>query len=68
MIFPLRVFGSVSVNRMSSGLASEPIAFATHFFSSSFQSDRWLDTVFQTHERGNRLPLDFIRAIHFVGI
>src|SRR5574337_1283789 len=38
MIFPLRVLGSVSVKRMSSGLAKAPISLATHFFSSSLSS------------------------------
>jgi hypothetical protein len=38
MILPLRVLGSASVKRMSSGLASDPISFATHARSSSFSS------------------------------
>ena len=38
MILPDRVFGSWSVNRISSGRASAPISFATHARSSSFVS------------------------------
>jgi methyl-accepting chemotaxis protein len=38
MIFPLRVLGSMSVKRMSSGLAMAPISFATHIRKSSFSS------------------------------
>ena len=42
MILPERVFGNWSVNRMSSGLAIEPISFATQARSSSFSSgDGW---------------------------
>jgi hypothetical protein len=36
MILPDRVLGSASVKRISSGRASEPISFETHFRSSSF--------------------------------
>ena len=45
MIFPLRVLGSVSVKRISSGLAMAPISFATHFRSSSFSSWRGLPSL-----------------------
>src|ERR1700680_3209882 len=38
MILPLRVLGSMSVKRMSSGLAIAPISLATHFLSSSLSS------------------------------
>src|SRR5215472_12135777 len=38
IIFPLRVFGSASLKRISSGLASAPISLATHCRSSSFSA------------------------------
>ena len=42
MILPLRVFGSESVKRMSSGFAKAPISFATCSRSSAFSwSDAW---------------------------
>ncbi len=61
MIFPLRVFGSMSVKRMSSGFASAPISFATQRRSSSFSASvGWL-ALFEGDEGGDRL------AFHFVG-
>jgi hypothetical protein len=33
MILPLRVLGSASMKRTSSGFAREPISFTTHFFN-----------------------------------
>ena len=38
MILPLRVFGSMSVKRMSSGRASAPISLLTQRRNSSFNS------------------------------
>ena len=38
IILPLRVLGSASLNRISSGLASEPISLATQARNSSFNS------------------------------
>ena len=38
MIFPERVFGSASVNRISSGVATGPMTVRTCFFSSAARS------------------------------
>ena len=57
MILPLRVFGSVSVKRMSSGLASAPISFATHLRNSSFSSVGGLSSLLERDESRNRLSL-----------
>ena len=60
MIFPLRVFGSESVKRMSSGLASEPICWPTWPRSSSFRLGVGLTPLFQSHEGNHALALQFV--------
>ena len=62
MIFPLRVLGSASVKRMSSGLARAPISLATHLRSSSFSSGVRLAALLQGDERGDRLAFEFVRT------
>ena len=62
MIFPLRVFGSMSVKRMSSGLAMAPISFATHFRNSSFNSGVGFLPCSEGYESRDGLALDVIRT------
>ena len=63
MILPLRVFGSVSVKRMSSGLARAPISFATHLRSSSFNV-RGFSSLLQSHEGRDRLTFHIVGTAH----
>ena len=60
MILPLRVLGSESVKRISSGLASAPISFATHVLSSSFSASLG-SLPFQRDEGRNRLAFHLVR-------
>ncbi len=62
MIFPLRVFGSASAKRISSGLAIAPIAAAdvqSQFFS---KFGRGMVFFFQRHEGHDRLAFHLIRT------
>ena len=61
MILPLRVFGSASVKRISSGRASAPISFATCAFSSFFSSSVGVDALLQRHEAADAFALDLVR-------
>ena len=65
MILPLRVFGSASVKRISSGRANAPISCATHCRSSlaEFRRDRRL-ALLQRHEAAHRLSRDLMRLAH----
>ena len=60
MILPLRVLGSASVKRISSGRASEPISLATHLRSSSLSASRGLVAGFERDEGGDGLAFEIV--------
>jgi hypothetical protein len=62
MILPLRVLGSMSVKSISSGLASPPISFATHWRSSSLSWGTGSSSMLERDERGNGLTFKLIRT------
>ena len=62
MIFPLRVFGSASVKRMSSGLAMGPISLPDVRAESFLQARPVDDSGLERDKRDHRLALQFIRS------
>ena len=61
MILPLRVFGSPSVNRISSGRAKAPISFATHCRNSCPSCVCSQSPLLQRYERADRLSRNLVR-------
>ena len=60
MIFPQRVLGSASAKRMSSGLATAPISFATCWRSSVSELLARVKPSLQRHERDHALAFQFV--------
>ena len=61
MIFPLRVFGSASAKRISSGLAIAPMCMPTCSRNSVFSEALAVDPALQGDERDHALAFQFIR-------
>ena len=61
MIFPLRVFGSASAKRTSSGLAIAPMCLPTWPRSSSFRLGVGVDAALERDEDDHALALEFVR-------
>ena len=68
MILPLRVFGSESVKRMSSGLASEPISFPDPRAQFVLELVGGFGALLQRDEGRDSLPFDLIRTPHHGGL
>ena len=64
MIFPLRVFGSASAKRTSSGFAIAPMCLSDVVAQLFFQARSGLHAAFQRHENDHALAFEFVRAAH----